>query len=589
MIPDPHFRTWDNYHYSYHGACDMVFLHNEFLDVHIRTELIDLIWSTITSAAIRIGGVDIVEVTIDQNVYYNQSSTPVDDLNVVRETHHLMQMPAGVIVLLPGGHFIMIQALGSGLGVYVRASFVGFNNTDQFFNGNIVPTHFYNETAGMGGTWNKFGLVGRDGTTKFVDVVAFAREWQVRPPPEDPMLFINSTNSTCVEPRFTPPDVTDQRVNDALAACSGFREGYKQECAFDFIFGDVNVAENPVYTFQLETSQQPSCSATNVTCYLKGGTCINGCNSSVTDCFPGLCGDVEGGTSTGDDSCLCSVPMEGFTICFSGSALVNLKDGGTIPMRDLKLGDEVMVADGRYERVYSFGHYQPEVSAEYLQISFSDESASNSPLEISPDHLLFTSDHRAVEASSVRVGDTVMKASGEALVVVSIRKVSQQGAYAPFTPSGVLAVNGVLASCYIGFEGSASMKLAGGFELSYQFLAHLFETPHRLWCMSLSSCRSEFYTEEGLSLWHNYPLQLSQWLVRQSTMVKTSTMMTGLIIFLPLRFLEVFLHMSFEILFALCVLVVSLARLNVKPCGDKSTSCKVDRRNRPLQPLHSWS
>lgn len=93
------------------------------------------------------------------------------------------------------------------------------------------------------------------------------------------------------------------------------------------------------------------------------------------------------------------------------------------------------LGDGWYKQVYSFGHYQPEINAQLLVITFAGEA---SPLEISPDHLLFISPQCYVQASSLCVGDTVLKASSDRSdavfhAVKSIQKVTGQGLYAPFT------------------------------------------------------------------------------------------------------------------------------------------------------------
>ena len=513
-----------------------------------------------------------VEVTRDHKIYFNGTIVESSALNIVRDTHHILQVSQGVIVLLSGGHFILIQAFEF-VGVYVRASFVGLND----------PKNAYIRTAGMSGTWNRFGLIGRTGV-HFTDVADFAREWQVGL--GDPVLFRTSTDQTCEDRPVNVPERDEDLVDSAEGLCGFVRDGYNVECAFDLTVANLTT-ENPVYIFPLNTRQSARCSATSVDCALRGGSCVVLCiNSETRICFPGLCsfiGDIE--TELGrcpdpstipSERCACAVPStmpspvpsqvpsmtpteEIPPVCFSGSTLVSAKDKGTITMRNLKLGDEVMVADGRYERVYSFAHYLPDITGDYLRISFSDEPWATPPLEISRDHLLFISEHRAVQASFLRVGDTVMKASGGVVAVKSIRKVAQMGVYAPFTPSGVLVLNGVLVSCYTGLEGSDSIKLYGGLELSYHYLAHLYQMPHRLWCRSVSPCRRETHSAEGISLWLHYPLKLSGWLLRQSIIVKTSFMMAWLIVFLPLGLLELFLHLSIEMQFTLCALIVGLA------------------------------
>merc|ERR1712183_1145735 len=63
---DPHFKTWPQEHFEYHGQCDMILTKDKNfaggigLEVQIRTKLIRF-WSYIKSAVIRIGD-DILEV-----------------------------------------------------------------------------------------------------------------------------------------------------------------------------------------------------------------------------------------------------------------------------------------------------------------------------------------------------------------------------------------------------------------------------------------------------------------------------------------------------------------------------------------------
>lgn len=56
---DPHFSTWSNRRFNYHGQCDLVYVKNKSfqgigLDVHVRTK-IERIYSIITGAAIKVG------------------------------------------------------------------------------------------------------------------------------------------------------------------------------------------------------------------------------------------------------------------------------------------------------------------------------------------------------------------------------------------------------------------------------------------------------------------------------------------------------------------------------------------------------
>ena len=55
--------------------------------------------------------------------------------------------------------------------------------------------------------------------------------------------------------------------------------------------------------------------------------------------------------------------------------------------------------------------------------------------------------------------------------------------------------------------------------LTFQFLAHTFERPHRLWCLHLSNCEEVQYTTEGISLWVDVPHKVARWFLDQNSVV----------------------------------------------------------------------
>ena len=198
-------------------------------------------------------------------------------------------------------------------------------------------------------------------------------------------------------------------------------------------------------------------------------------------------------------------PVGGF--CFPGDATCEVQGQGQVRMSDIKLGDKVLVQGGKYETVYSFGHLARQVEATYLQFV-----AAGFVLEISKDHMVFVEGGRSVPASIVKVGDKLLLTNGNAATVNAIRSVRKQGAYAPFTASGTVAVNGVVASSFIAFQDSETLKIGDiDTTLSFQFLARTFETPHRMWCQYVSACTEEKYTVEGVSLWVDLPHKLALW------------------------------------------------------------------------------
>ena len=203
--------------------------------------------------------------------------------------------------------------------------------------------------------------------------------------------------------------------------------------------------------------------------------------------------------------------------CFPAMATVLVKDRGTVALKDLKIDDHVLV-DGdknHYEPVYSFGHKDEKIMGIYLQIT----TASGAELDVSKDHLVFASGKGAVPASHVRPGDKVF-ISSDLDSIRSIRKVTRRGAYAPLTPSGTIVINGIKTSSFVALQDSPYLRIGGvSTGLSFHWLEHTFELPHRLWCSHVTSCTNEEYTMEGISKWAEGPYKLALWFLKQNGVV----------------------------------------------------------------------
>lgn len=181
------------------------------------------------------------------------------------------------------------------------------------------------------------------------------------------------------------------------------------------------------------------------------------------------------------------------------------------------------VGEGKFSRIYSFGHRSPDSKAEFIQLYV--ESRKN-PLEISKDHMIFVGENRAVPAFSVSVGDQLILSDENNkrrnTKVTKISKIERVGAYAPFTESGTIVVNDLLTSNYVSLqeEVSGRFTVAGIPILSMQWLAHAFQAPHRFFChLSSHACSSESYTKGGISHWVLMPLHISRWILRQHVIV----------------------------------------------------------------------
>lgn len=175
-------------------------------------------------------------------------------------------------------------------------------------------------------------------------------------------------------------------------------------------------------------------------------------------------------------------------LCFSGSSTVLAEDGTSIAMKDLKIGDRVQSSnDGKFESVYSFGHYEPNAMAEYLRIQ-----SQKGAIEISGPHMLFLDNNKAVPALSVRVGDMLL--GGDA--VTKIDQVMRKGAFAPFTNSGTIVVDKIVASNYVTLSGRTTFL-----GVDMHLVAHMGVAPRRLMCQLGMCSTNEQYTAEGVATW----------------------------------------------------------------------------------------
>eukprot|EP00523_Entomoneis_sp_CCMP467_P003902 CAMPEP_0168754016 /NCGR_PEP_ID=MMETSP0724-20121128/19274_1 /TAXON_ID=265536 /ORGANISM="Amphiprora sp., Strain CCMP467" /LENGTH=531 /DNA_ID=CAMNT_0008802463 /DNA_START=193 /DNA_END=1789 /DNA_ORIENTATION=- len=143
--------------------------------------------------------------------------------------------------------------------------------------------------------------------------------------------------------------------------------------------------------------------------------------------------------------------------CFSPQSTVELEGGEVKTMRDLKIGDKVLVGPNKYQEIYSFGHKLSESDAtgktEYRKISVVGQGhapTSSSVLEVSPDHLIYRhGEDTPVPASVLEETDLLVGKNGEALHIRKIETVYQGGLYHPYTADGTIVVGGILASTFL--------------------------------------------------------------------------------------------------------------------------------------------
>lgn len=145
---------------------------------------------------------------------------------------------------------------------------------------------------------------------------------------------------------------------------------------------------------------------------------------------------------------------DGGPACFPNDALITLSTGEHKFMRDIGLGDVVLVSHNpdTYSAVYFLSHADPSVRAPAIRIETA--ATRKSPFSASPGHLVHVvpANQRESEAilmpmSKVKVGDRVL-AVGEWTKVEKVTRTVQQGRFNPHTLHGDIVVNGVMASSF---------------------------------------------------------------------------------------------------------------------------------------------
>ncbi|XP_071114325.1 uncharacterized protein [Haliotis cracherodii] len=140
--------------------------------------------------------------------------------------------------------------------------------------------------------------------------------------------------------------------------------------------------------------------------------------------------------------------------CFPADARVTIATGETITLSNLQIGQKVLVSLGRtgydFSTVYLFGHLQEASVANFINIE-----TENHTITLSPDHYLYTRKKQCwvqTKAEDVTTGDILLTEHGDVMKEEKVTRIStslEKGLYAPFTMTGTIVVNGVLASCYV--------------------------------------------------------------------------------------------------------------------------------------------
>jgi hypothetical protein len=199
-------------------------------------------------------------------------------------------------------------------------------------------------------------------------------------------------------------------------------------------------------------------------------------------------------------------------------------------MSELALGDQVLVATGKHETVYSFGHRDDTTEASFLRFL-------PPGLDISMDHMVKRGGSY-VPASLIQVGDVLETGTGDMVMIEFIETVTRKGVYAPFTMSGTIIVNDIKASSYVSFQ-SAENLIIGGWKtpLTFQWIAHLSQGPHRVWT-ALFGIGEEKYSVEGMSTWIDAPHNLAKWFLNQNSIVMIALLVPALLLLVVISAIE---------------------------------------------------
>mmetsp|Transcript_35413 Transcript_35413/g.50220 ORF Transcript_35413/g.50220 Transcript_35413/m.50220 type:complete len:186 (+) Transcript_35413:1668-2225(+) len=123
-----------------------------------------------------------------------------------------------------------------------------------------------------------------------------------------------------------------------------------------------------------------------------------------------------------------------------------------------------------------------------------------------------------IPVAMVKIGDLLTSTTGTTVEVVAINRVTRKGIFAPFTASGTIVVNDLVASTYLAYQFSEYLRVADiETPFSYRWLAHTFNAGHRI--ANRIGFTGETYTEDGISDWVAFPHNVATWFFEQHCIV----------------------------------------------------------------------
>ncbi|CAJ1968716.1 unnamed protein product [Cylindrotheca closterium] len=249
VLGDPHFKTWQNEHYEFHGQCDMVlvkdpnFAKGLGLDIHIRAKLVRY-WSYIQSVAIRIG-TDILEL---------QGSADPEDYSFHYWINYEYQAEIDTLGGFPvKGHSKKVHSHKNSFEIDLSSAFgndkgpkIIVSSFKEFLKVEFenASEEAFGNTAGLLGHFKTGATLARDGSTVLNDFTDLGQEWQVIP--SDGHIFHESSTpqfpELCIEPedprgdrarRLAESSITEA---EAEAVCSKLKDPLDQkDCVYDIL------------------------------------------------------------------------------------------------------------------------------------------------------------------------------------------------------------------------------------------------------------------------------------------------------------------------------------------------------------------
>lgn len=247
---DPHFKTWQNEHFEYHGQCDLVlandpnFANGLGMDVHIRTKLVRH-WSFIKNAVIRIGN-DILEIEgsaleSDPETHYwvnyeyqgklvEFAGFPVKIFSQQGTAVTKNRIEIDLDSVYPGQNIV--------LSTYKEFVKVSFENASE---------ESFGKSVGMLGDFTTGKTLARDGVTVLNDFTELGHEWQVLPSDKHFFHEVSAPQfpDKCIDPEDPRGDRRRPRrrldgssvsEEEAEAACAGLRDALdRKDCVYDIL------------------------------------------------------------------------------------------------------------------------------------------------------------------------------------------------------------------------------------------------------------------------------------------------------------------------------------------------------------------